>query len=61
MASVVGPGDGGNRYIAFKKIGGCAILTFGSLSHITFPTTFLDPSGANTFIGAKIQNSNKAM
>ena len=23
MASVVGPGDGGNRYIAFKKIGGC--------------------------------------
>ena len=36
-------------------VGGCAILTFGSLSHITFPTTFLDPSGANTFIGAKIQ------
>ena len=23
MASVVGPGDGGNKYIAFKKIGGC--------------------------------------
>ena len=36
-------------------VGGCAILTFGSLAHITFPTTFSDPSGANTFIGAKLQ------
>ena len=35
-------------------VGGCAILTFGSLAHITFPSNFIDPSGANTFIGAKI-------
>ena len=35
-------------------VGGCAILTFGSLAHITFPSTFVDPSGANTFTGAKI-------
>ena len=37
-----------------STVGGCAILTFGSLAHITFPTTFIDPSGAATFIGAKI-------
>ena len=37
------------------SVGGCAILTFGSLAHITFPTQFIDPSGANTFIGAKLQ------
>ena len=36
-------------------VGGCAILSFGSLAHITFPSDFLDPSGAGTFIGAKIQ------
>ena len=36
-------------------VGGCAILTFGSLAHITFPTNFTDPSGGNTFIGAKLQ------
>ena len=36
------------------SVGGCAILTFGSLAHITFPSTFIDPSGANTFVGAKI-------
>ena len=37
-----------------STVGGCAILTFGSLAHITFPTSFSDPSGAATFIGAKI-------
>ena len=36
-------------------VGGCAILTFGALAHVTFPSTFSDPSGANSFIGAKIQ------
>ena len=36
-------------------VGGCAILSFGSLAHITFPTNFTDPSGGNTFIGAKLQ------
>ena len=36
------------------SVGGCAILTFGSLAHITFPSKFIDPSGANSFIGAKI-------
>ena len=36
-------------------VGGCAILTFGALAHITFPSAFSDPSGANSFIGAKIQ------
>ena len=27
-----------------------------SLAHVTFPTSFHDPSGAGTFIGAKIQS-----
>ena len=36
------------------SVGGCAILTFGSLAHITFPSKFIDPSGASSFIGAKI-------
>ena len=42
-------------YNFHATVGGCAILTFGSLAHVTFPTSFHDPSGAGTFIGAKIQ------
>ena len=42
-------------YNFHATVGGCAILTFGSLAHVTFPTSFQDPSGAGTFIGAKIQ------
>ena len=42
-------------YNYHATVGGCAIMTFGSLAHITFPTQFKDPSGAGTFIGAKIQ------
>ena len=43
------------QYNYHATVGGCAIMTFGSLAHITFPTKFLDPSGAGTFIGAKLQ------
>ena len=42
-------------YNYHATVGGCAIMTFGSLAHITFPTNFLDPSGAGSFVGAKLQ------
>ena len=42
-------------YDYHATVGGCAILAFGSLAHVTFPSSFQDPSGAGTFIGAKIQ------
>ena len=41
-------------YDYHATVGGCAILTFGSIAHITFPSSFVDPSGAATFVGAKL-------
>ena len=49
MASVVGPGDGGNRYIAFKKIGGCE-----ELYCILAPMKVFAPDGSKNVVGKVI-------